>query len=147
MRASAIVIASLLLVGCSAAPESGRYLGFIRGAHMQGEQLVISADRAEWLTGEKAKAALQRDQHCTDCEPPNDFYIDNPDTATVEYVVSERDAFVVLDATVQKQISMPEFLDRITTETGAIAYPYTLIPFWFNIADGHLELIEEQYVP
>ena len=78
-------------------PADGEWFGFV-SVTRDGEQFVLTFDRAEMLSGEEARlAAVEAGVIAPDEQLPNDFFIDNPEERFDEVPVATDAEFFVID--------------------------------------------------
>lgn len=119
--------------------------------------IVVGVDEATMLSGEEAVAAAREDGVIgQDEDLPNDYYIRDPDDTVVEFVLSPN-AEIVLQAT---RPDGPVTQETVDVETWSILlggeedpgldwtwYGAGYLPYWFDVRDGVIVHVEEQYLP
>lgn len=116
----------------------------------EGDEILLSVDPVEWLTGEAADEAARRDGE--EGGAPNDFYILNDDKTPVEFVVDPGVVVsTVMDAsgTYCEEMLCPgmplkEWLAAIDGPEKEILLS---TPYWLTRSGDVVTEIEQQYVP
>lgn len=131
--------------------EDGRHFGFIESVDADGMTLVL--DLAYFLTGEEAnEAAADRG---LEVPVPNDYYVvnDNPRLRTLPLSPDLRIRLIdwnrCCDLTLDGDLG--SFGTAIAEEellaVGDALYNGAWSPYWLEIREGRVVLIEEQYLP
>jgi hypothetical protein len=136
--------------------SKGEVIGYIRAIFGQDDYQDISIDLIEWLDGDEAAEARREDGLCSgsleECQPPNGFYIRNPDDSLLTVEVPE-DATVLMQTLSHmpdgsfkpdEAISFDRFLRILSEEETS---HLRSVPYWITIADYAVTSIREQYVP
>jgi hypothetical protein len=142
----------------TSAPSSEALFGWVRSFEDIGGAVIVGVDRAEMLTGAEALAAARQDGFIgADEDLPNDFYIRNPDDATVDLDVSA-DVVVTLQACYQGgECVTTEEVDLATWSVlfGAEEdpglewdwYGAGALPYQMTLVGGLVTEIQEVYLP
>ncbi len=128
----------------------GRSPVYLTGIDVSGRSVTF--DLIEFLTGDAAKKAWQKDNPGSGQDgPDNDYYIvnDNPKLRTLP--VAATVSVNVLDMTSgagtdTKQISfadLPAYLAELKPDDRRLSYN----PFWLTVQNGQIVKIEEQFIP
>jgi hypothetical protein len=135
------------------APETREFYGRILEIERVGEELVLSVDEVEFLSGEEAVIKGMIDTGCSrgeiaDCIPSlnNDFYIRNPDPAVRSFALSPSARLTILESPggprqVSSTISQFELHYR---DSGNFM---NKLPFLFRSEGDMIVSFEEQYLP
>ena len=135
------------------APSRAEHFGYIRSVSTAGPVATLAFDEAEFLTGDAAQKAAEKDGVVAPGEAvPNDYYVRNADKAT-------RTLRIASDATITaKRCSLCRkgrpgelgpFLAAFMKGRQTFADPYrgSYGSYWLTIANGEVVAIDEQYVP
>jgi len=131
--------------------DDGRHFGFVQVVDPEGMTLVL--DLAYFLTGEEAnEAAAERGD---EVPVPNDYYIvnDNPKLRTL--ALSPDVGLRLIDWNRCCELSLNGDLETFAAAiasgepiaAGGSVYYGGWSPYWLEIEDGRVVLIEEQYLP
>ena len=136
-------------------PLVERAFGFVTGFSREGETLLLGLDEAQWLTGKAAAQGMLADGHCPEgvpCEPPNPFYIRNPDPA-IRMVAVSPDVEIILQTYSHTALGTFQHDEAVSLDVfqalfapGADSH-LPRVPYHLEIRDGLVVRIEEQYVP
>jgi hypothetical protein len=135
----------------TAAPAD-EHFGYIRSVSATGPAATLAFDEAEFLTGEEAQQAAEKDGVQPGEAVPNDYYIRNPDKATTTYPIAN-DARITAKRCPPCRHGKPgelaPFLASFMKGRQTYAQPYRgkYGLYWLNVADGRVVAIDEQYVP
>lgn len=120
---------------------SGNFLAFPNEI-LEQEQTLIVFDLVEWVTPEDADRMAELG--ITEEDMPGGFYIYNPHDFTVSFRMDEETVCSIIDLgeeVTTKRVDMESFIEHVEEFSEFIP------PFWVVVKDGHIEEIEEQYVP
>ncbi len=165
MKACVFAAAVLLLAGCGGedgepgadAPspglETSTHFGFIRSVDTSTDPVTIEFDEAQWLTGEAAQEAAEKDGAIGPGEAvPNDYYIRNPDTSTRPWELAP-DAKVTATRCPLcrggKPGKLADFLASFSKrgQTYADDYRGAQAQYWITVEEQFVVTIDEQYRP
>ncbi|HZD17146.1 MAG TPA: hypothetical protein VE669_03290 [Actinomycetota bacterium] len=131
--------------------EDGRHFGFIKRVDVRNRVIVF--DLAEFLTGDEANEAAA--EHGDETPVPNDYYIvnDNPRLRTLPLSPDLR--LRLIDWNHCCDLSLDgdlEVFARAIAEgepvaDGSALYYGAWSPYWLEVEDGAVVMIEEQYLP
>lgn len=131
--------------------EDGRHFGFIRRVSLDTSTLVL--DLAYFLTGEEANEAAA--EHGDEVPVPNDYYIvnDNPRLRALplspdlrlRLIDWNRCCELTLDGDLEAFAQAIREGEPVTV--GDAVYYGAWSPYWLEVEDGIVVLIEEQYLP
>ena len=140
--------------------DQNNAFGYIKSFRVNTTSTYITIDPAEMLNGKAAEQAAYEDGTCTKEDfaipggcTPNDFYIRNNSSSTVELPVSKTVIVTYLTftktgtpnptqhsfSTFQKSFEHPE--------TSDIYGPLNAMPYHFTVSKGQIIKIEQQYLP
>lgn len=138
--------------------KAGAKFGFIKTVKTNSDgTTTISFDEAIMLNGEEAKLQATKDYGCTTSKPtgpceddgsgsiPNDFYIQNNSTATVQYVLPKNVMLRLIDF--QRELRFYKgTIDNLNQVLKENEDPYP--PFWLNFDKNKQVMdVEQQYIP
>lgn len=165
MKACVFAVAAMLLVGCggdggepgSDSPppglETSTHFGFIRSVDASIDPVTIEFDEAEWLTGEAAQQAAEKDGVIEPGQSvPNDYYIRNPDKSTRPWELAP-DAKVTATRCQLcrggKPGKLADFLASFSKrgQTYADDYRGAESQYWITVEEQFVVAIDEQYRP
>lgn len=142
--------------------EAETMFGWLRSFEDTGSAIVVAVDPAEMLTGEAAPAAAREDGVLgQDEDLPNDFYIRNPDDATVEFTVSPSVVVTLQACYPDGECVTTEEVDLNTWSVllgagrgrptdpglGWDWYGAGTLPYEFTLESKVITQVEEQYLP
>ena len=130
-------------------PGGGVRFGFIRSVS-GNDGTSIAFDEARWIVGDEARHAAVAAGVCGADEeacPPNDYFIVNDATTTVELPLAQGVTIAIVDASgaepqTEKTISPKDFAALIND----VHHPKN-IPYQLYVEHGLVTIIEETYVP
>jgi hypothetical protein len=135
------------------APEMRDFYGRILEIERVGDDLALSVDEVEFLSGEEAVIKGMIDTGCSrgeieDCIPSlnNDFYIRNPDPSVRKYTLSPSSRMTILESPggptqVSSTISQFELHYR---DSGNLM---NKLPFLLRSESDTVVSLEQQYLP
>jgi hypothetical protein len=129
-------------------PKGGQYAVYLTGLDLA--RRTVAFDVIQFLGGESARKAYERDNPGDSGGPPNDYYIVNDNPAVREAAVSQSVRVVVvnLDSSSGQRAgefdALPAHLARSKPSEGN---QLSSFPYWLTVADGTVTEICQQYVP
>ena len=130
----------------------GEHFGFLRAA----SNGTLEFDPADFLTGDAALAAAREEGIIgQDEDLPNDFYISNPETDTVELTVGDSAVFTLIgldqaDALVERPVLVDE-LKSLWSGSADSSRLYGFVPgdlpMTVTLSDGLVVSAAQEYLP
>jgi hypothetical protein len=134
------------------APPPERF-GYIRSVSAAGPTTTLAFDEAEFLKGQEAQQAAEKDGVVSPGEHvPNDYYIRNADKSTMTYPIANDAKITARRCSLcrhGKPGELGPFLASFMQGRQTYADPYRgkYSPYWLTIEGGQVVAIDEQYVP
>lgn len=133
----------------------GKHFGYIRAFTTGDGTRTMAFDQATWLTGDEATAAARAAGDIGSDEPvPNDYYVTNPDTATVTLPVDPDVTVTRVDCDSGCTGNAPGRIEDLVASFGhedesTLETPYrgARSQYWVTTAAGVVTHVDEQYVP
>ena len=134
-------------------PSPAEHFGYIRSVSTAGPAATLAFDEAQFLTGDAAQKAAEKDGAVAPGETvPNDYYIRNRDQTTQTLRIAN-DAKITAKRCPLcrhgRDGQLGPFLASFMKGRQTFADPYRgkYSLYWLTIRDGEVAAIDEQYVP
>jgi hypothetical protein len=129
--------------------EDGRHFCYVREIRNEASTVIVTVDFAEFLMGAEAEAAATAAGE--ESPPPNDYWISNVNPKLRDFPV-QAGAIVRLTSTAEGvnpsgyAVSLGQWQDFFAG-MGPGMERIRDVPYWIEVTDGVVTLVEEQYLP
>jgi len=138
----------------------GREFAYVTAVTVTGKETVVTADYAQFLTGEEADRAAREAGVIGEGESvPNDFFIvnQNPRLRSIPLAadapIAVQACFVDGECVTTVEVSVDQWVALVTGRQpddlpeGFQWYGQGTLPYWLTIENGVIVDVEEQYLP